>query len=491
MPLTTPASLPYVSEEEIYSRLLADMQRIRQHITDAADDLADLIATLHPTYRASARNLLHYLSLRQFDLHLLQARLVQQGLAPLTELEASVLPRLDAVLRVLYQLEGHSPPLLQPFANPLPTHTADLLGTASAGRTGHLLVSLPMSDEAFEDALEAALRAGADGVRLDGTQGTAECWRQRIAYVRATAEAAQRSCRLLFELSGPKLRTVLLDGGRPPRLMADDHICLVNPAQPVLLDEVSFHIGCTLPEVFVHLTPGETVLFHNGKLEGQVVAATAEWARIRITRCRPGGRKLRHNRNIYFPAQAGRTRGLTTRDRAMLEQVVPHADLVSLAYVNEPEDVQALLQTLPAQGPTPGVLLKIETLRGLQQLPRLLLVAQQHYPVGVLFDQDELASEGGWERLSAMRAEAEALCAAAHVPLVMMAPLPDQKARQDARAALVGGSTAALLPPEPPPAGLRQLDQLLRQTGWPPKAPSLRSLRLHDLLENRPDKISC
>ncbi len=490
MSLSTPVSLPYVSEEEIYPRLLADLQRIRQHVTDAADDLTGLVATVHPAYQDSARNLLHYLSLRQFDLHLLQTRLAQQGLASLTDLEASVLSRLDAVLRVLYQLKGHTVAPAETFVSPLATHTTDLLGAVCSGRTGHWFVPLSIHDDAFEATLETTLRAGAQGVRLDGTQGTPHTWGERIACVRATAEAVGRPCRLLFELGGPKLRTVLLDGEHPPRLMVDDEIALVDPARPVFPDEVPFHIGCTLPEVFAHLTPGETVLFHNGKLEGEVISASAEWARVRITRCRPGGRKLRHNRNIYFPAQAGRTRGLTIRDRALLAEVAPHADLISLAYVNEPEDVQALLQALPVQGPAPGLLLKIETLRGLQQLPRLLLVAQQHYPVGVLFDQDELANEGGWERLPAMHAEAEALCAAAHLPLVTTAPLPDRKARQDARAALASGSAAVLVPPQSSPTSLRQLDQLLRQEALPRKAPSLRSLQLHDLLGPVLDKIS-
>lgn len=62
------------------------------------------IAQVDADYRASARNLMHYMGLRHYDLRDLQQQLLSFGLSSLGRMEANTLAGLDAVLRVLYKL---------------------------------------------------------------------------------------------------------------------------------------------------------------------------------------------------------------------------------------------------------------------------------------------------------------------------------------------------------------------------------------------------
>ena len=91
--------------------------------------------------RSSARNLLHYLALRQHDLRELQPVLADIGLSSLGRCEASTLATLDAVLAALRRLADHPrggsdmPPPVDLSSGPraLRRSTESLLGTRPEG----------------------------------------------------------------------------------------------------------------------------------------------------------------------------------------------------------------------------------------------------------------------------------------------------------------------------------------------------------------------
>jgi hypothetical protein len=92
----------------------ADIEGVLRELTAIRADLvADpaipqrRLAEVHANYRESARNLLHYLTLRCRDLRPLQLRLASLGLSSLGRAESHVLATVDAVLRALHRLAGH------------------------------------------------------------------------------------------------------------------------------------------------------------------------------------------------------------------------------------------------------------------------------------------------------------------------------------------------------------------------------------------------
>ena len=85
--------------------LLTELTAIRATMVEEAAASQSLLDDVHPNYRDSARNLLHYLALRRQDLRSLQLRLAALGLSSLGRAESHVLPAIDAVLDTLARLE--------------------------------------------------------------------------------------------------------------------------------------------------------------------------------------------------------------------------------------------------------------------------------------------------------------------------------------------------------------------------------------------------
>lgn len=138
----------------------------------------DRIDALPPQRRASARNLLHYIAVRQADLRPLQTQLAQIGLSSLGMLETHVLAALDAVLDRLEDLLGHArsqrpaPPCTFAEGLQLLQHnTTALLNPPRPQREVRIMVTL--ATEAAQDAagLRALAEAGMDIAELANIKG--------------------------------------------------------------------------------------------------------------------------------------------------------------------------------------------------------------------------------------------------------------------------------------------------------------------------------
>jgi pyruvate kinase len=89
--------------------------------------------------------------------------------------------------------------------------------------------------------------------------------------------------------------------------------------------------------------------------------------------------KLRAEKGINLPDSPLPIAALTDEDRTNLGFVADHADLVGLSFVRGPADVTALHEALGQR--TIGIVLKIETRAGFENLPRILLEAMRRPPV--------------------------------------------------------------------------------------------------------------
>ena len=99
------------TDSELYSErlpLLADLRALRADLLRAEERSSASLTGIHPSYAASARNLVHYLAFRRHDLRALQARLTRHGLSSLGRAEAHVLATVEAVIRTLADAAGAS-----------------------------------------------------------------------------------------------------------------------------------------------------------------------------------------------------------------------------------------------------------------------------------------------------------------------------------------------------------------------------------------------
>lgn len=139
---------------------------------------------VHENHKESARNFLHYLTLRQRDIRSLQQTLARYGLSSLGRSESHVLNSLDAVLKILHLLAGRKLPVvagepgddLSVGRNTLEKNTLDLLGRKAAKRDVRIMVTMPSEAASNYDLVRDLLEAGMDCMRINCAHDDEATW---------------------------------------------------------------------------------------------------------------------------------------------------------------------------------------------------------------------------------------------------------------------------------------------------------------------------
>ncbi len=616
--------------------VLRELMSIREVLVAAPAKPQHRLSLVHANYLDSARNLLHYLALRRRDLRPLQLRLAALGLSSLGRAESHVLATIDAVLAVLHRLAGRDwqPPAPEggciDFAEGqrlLAEHTQGLLGPANPDRTVRIMVTMPTEAGHDYTLVHNLLKQGMDCMRINCAHDDAATWARMIEHLRRAEQTLGRSCRVIMDLAGPKLRTGPLEpgaavvrvrprrdvfgrvvaaariwltaeaapqappspadaclpvpaywlgqlrvgecvklidaraarrsftivdvtdrgcwaeatqttyfvpgtvlrrkrgddkgddrqapvGGLPPQenaihLRQGDLLVLtrdVRPGRPASTDSggrtlTPATIGCTIPEVFDDVRPGEPIWFDDGKIGGLIEKVEDRQILVRITQVRFGGARLRANKGINLPESTLRLAALTAKDLEDLAFAAQHADVVELSFANSARDVELLQQHLARLGSRqPAVVLKIETRRGFKNLPDMLLTAMRASCCGVMIARGDLAVECGFERLAEVQEEILWICEAAHVPVIWATQVLETLAKEGmpSRAeitdAAMGHRAECVMLNKGPHmlSAVQVLDDILRrmQAHQAKKQSMLRELRLAHGLPAEPDSAA-
>ena len=197
------------------------------------------------------------------------------------------------------------------------------------------------------------------------------------------------------------------EAGRPSRHAANGEV--IEAAR----------IPCTLPEAFAYVKADERIAFDDGAIWGMVRRAYPTHLEVEITHAGLVGEKLGSDKGINLPDTDLGLSPLTPKDLSDLQFATKHAHMVGLSFVHTPEDVRELAARLREAGAQKlGILLKIETRAGFENLPRILLASLQSPPVGVMVARGDLAVEMGFERMAEVQEEILWLCEAAHIPVI-------------------------------------------------------------------------
>ncbi len=178
-------------------------------------------------------------------------------------------------------------------------------------------------------------------------------------------------------------------------------------------------IACTMPLVFAQVHAGERIWFDDGRIGGVIRKVSKETMNIEIVQARDAGETLAADKGINFPDSQLALPALTEKDMIDLQTVCEVADLVGLSFVQEPADIHRLLKTLHGlERDDMGLVLKIETLRGFENLPALMLAAMSAPSAGVMIARGDLAVECGFERMAEIQEEILCCAEAAHMPVI-------------------------------------------------------------------------
>lgn len=527
---------------------------------------AALIEKVHLNYRESARNLLHYLTLRRHDLRPLQLRLAALGLSSLGRAESHVLATVDSVLELLHRCTASVARSNTPETADLDftkgrrllaEHTERLLGPVPSERGVRIMVTMP--SEAAEDYVLVSdlLQQGMNCMRINCAHDETSVWLRMIEQLRRAERSLGRSCRVVMDLAGPKLRTGPLEPGpavvriRPQRdvcgrvttparvwlnsvsspqpspsatnaclpvpstwlglLRVGDHVrfkdargakrvleivdvtdlgcwaeltktayvvpgtllrrtrraaqdddreaavgelkpienaILLKPGDLLILTRdlkpgrpatygrcgrllTPAQIGCTIPEVFDDVLVGESIWFDDGKIGGVIEKVESARVNVRIQKTQLRGEKLRCDKGINLPDSELHLAAMTAKDLEDLMFAAQHADVVELSFANTARDVELLQQHLASlSSRQPAIVLKVETRRGFENLPDMLLTAMQSASCGVMIARGDLAVECGFERLAEVQEEILWICEAAHVPVIWATQVLESLAKE-------------------------------------------------------------
>ena len=298
---------------------LLELMTLREVMVAECASVKPQFDAVHEGYRDSARNLLHYLALRRRDLRPLQLRLGILGLSSLGRTEAHVLATVDAVLEVLHRLEGRTwkrPKTafsVTDFTSGLrllTEHTDRLLGPAPKGRVVRIMVTMPSAAANDYSLVYDLLQQGMDCMRINCAHDEPAAWVRMVGHLRQAEQALGRSCRIMMDLAGPKLRTGPLDKGlavlriRPTR---NSHGVVTAPARIWFTSETCHHAppsqatAClAVPDKWLAgLGHGECVTFTDARQSHRTfvivdVTETGCWAESNKTAYIVPGTVLRH-----------------------------------------------------------------------------------------------------------------------------------------------------------------------------------------------------
>ena len=205
-----------ITERQKMKEVFEELQAIRKEMVEEIAKCGNHLNKIHPNYRKSVENLLHYLVLRRRDRRQLQQHLALLGLSSLGRSESHVLATIDAVIRALHRLQGKgksSTPKEEATVDfalgeqLLSDHTECLLGAAAQGRGVRIMVTMPSEAAHDYDLVHNLLQQGMECMRINCAHDDATAWLRMIEHLRRAELSLGRSCKVVMDLGGPKLRT--------------------------------------------------------------------------------------------------------------------------------------------------------------------------------------------------------------------------------------------------------------------------------------------
>lgn len=181
--------------------------------------------------------------------------------------------------------------------------------------------------------LDGLIAAGTDIVRLNFSHGTHEAHERMFQRVRAAAARVGRDVAIMQDLSGPKIRTGRLEGGRPIELV---------PGAPLAIATGDFiggpdRVSTTFEGLARGVRPGDRLLLADGSIE--LAVESTDQSEIRTTVVEGGS--LGQHKGINAPGVELGASALTPKDVEDLRfGLALGVDLVALSFVRSAADLQ-------------------------------------------------------------------------------------------------------------------------------------------------------
>lgn len=387
------------------------------------------LASCRRAFLPGALNLAHYLAFRSYDLRNIQTALMPWGLSSLGRSESRVLPTLDAVIATLSLICGVAgveyPTVRGYFRGErfLKHNTSELLGAQQSARRMSIMVTMPSEAAENYQLVRDLLQSGMNLIRINCAHDSTVEWEAMINNLRRAESETGRECKVYMDLGGPKPRTGTVKAPKKTKVQAGDLLFLPRDSQLYPNSKkYPFQLTCTMPEVVSQLEEGRHVWIDDGKLGARISRATPEGFELQVFQADKEGYKLKPEKGMNFPDTDLRLRALTAKDIQDLDFAAHYADIIGYSFVQEVEDIKLLQAELEKRlgkaATKKGIVAKIETPRGVHNLPDLIVAAASKNPFGIMIARGDLAVEIGYQRMAEIQEEILWICEAAHIPVI-------------------------------------------------------------------------
>jgi pyruvate kinase len=197
------------------------------------------------------------------------------------------------------------------------------------GRAKTLATLGPASNT--QETIEAMIKVGLDAVRINMSHGTQDEHAETIKRAKAAAKKLDRPLAILVDLSGPKIRTGLLQNATPVVLESGAEFTLTSRDIQGSISEVSTNFK-EIPKL---VKKGDKVLLDDGAIELKVTKVT----KTDVVTTVVNGGTLSERKGINLPNTKLPIPSLTEKDRGDLEWAMKQdVDYIALSFVRQGSD---------------------------------------------------------------------------------------------------------------------------------------------------------
>lgn len=416
-----------------HSKILSQLTNIAEEMIYYENKHLLPTTQLNENFKLSATNLIHYLVLRKTEIRELQEYLHHIGLSSLTNSESHTLSQLIAVIKWFnpdYETKRPAPCDYDTAEDLHLQHAEQLLGYFPDHDRPHIMVTFSKEMAVDRILIEDMLNEGMTIARINCAHDNHDIWLQMVTTLKKAIAKTGKSCKLYMDLAGPKIRIRQINSWSKINclklLISEEmELMLTGTEMPAggfnAIKRKKLNVIQVEPfEILKMIKTGEHVFFDDGKFEARVQDVNENYAIVKITRISTKKPYLKPEKGINLPDSELQIQPLTETDKDNIPFICKYADLIGYSFVTQPSDLDLLYDELNKTDcrQKPFIILKIERLNAVQNLPALLLHGMQNEAFGVMIARGDLAVEIGFERLSEIQEEILWLCEAAHVPVI-------------------------------------------------------------------------
>lgn len=220
-----------------------------------------------------------------------------------------------------------------------------------------------------QETIEAMINAGLNAVRINMSHGSYEEHSATIKLAKAAAKKLDRPLAILVDLSGPKIRTGLLQNAKPVILEAEAEFVITSRDIEGNASEVSTNFK-EIPKL---VQKGDKILLDDGAIELIVKKVT----KTDVTTVVVNGGVLSERKGINLPNTKLPIPSLTDKDRKDLEWAMTQdVDYIALSFVRQGSDckeVRELIKKLNTRKwGRPMLVAKIEKAEAIENLDEII-----------------------------------------------------------------------------------------------------------------------